>query len=469
MAGILSALRLSDRGVACCVLESGGLTLDPSVQSLYQGEVVSSENYHSLDASRLRYFGGSSNHWTGWTRRLDEIDFEKRSWVPHSGWPIRREDLDEYYNQAQDYFQLGDYSWESPFWADAFGLSLLRNTPEIENIVIRHSPPTRLGGHFYKTITERENLYVQLNANAQSLTCNNSTSAIKDVRVKSTLGSEFTVKANYFVLASGGIENPRILLNSRAGMAQGLGNQNDLVGRFFSDHRGCELGTYVYSSKRAQKKVYGSYSFVDPVQQQKRWTTFGLRIGDQLQKGMQIPGCGFLLMPTGKKLSASPLIAEGSVSSPAYRAIASIEPAPNPNNRVTLTDSKDETGLNRVALNYNLGASYWDAAQKVSSALAHAWGRAGYGRATASLSREISANIPVHGDHHMGTTRMADSAKHGVVDKNCKVFGMGNLYIAGSSVFPTYGYAQPTLTIGALALRLADHISFRVTRAGVEQ
>ena len=70
----------------------------------------------------------------------------------------------------------------------------------------------------------------------------------------------------------------------------------------------------------------------------------------------------------------------------------------------------------------------------------------------------LISSHPIGGYHHMGTTRMSDDPRHGVTDARTRVHGLPNLYVAGSSLFPTGGWANPTITIVALALRTADDI-----------
>ena len=133
------------------------------------------------------------------------------------------------------------------------------------------------------------------------------------------------------------------------------------------------------------------------------------------------------------------------------------EQAPNPSSRVTLADDRDAFGQRRLRVDWRVtdldARSLGEIARRLGAAIA----TSGAGRI-----RSIPELAPqATGGHHIGTTRMAADAAHGVVDANCKVHGVDNLYVASSSVFPTSSYANPTLTIVAMALRLADHLSPR--------
>jgi choline dehydrogenase-like flavoprotein len=138
---------------------------------------------------------------------------------------------------------------------------------------------------------------------------------------------------------------------------------------------------------------------------------------------------------------------------------------PNPDSRIGLGGDTDAFGLRKVTIDWQLTAD-----DKRGMAAGHRLfgaelGRVGFGRFRSSVSDdEVSWPEDMYGDeHNIGTTRMHRDPRLGVVDENCRVHGVANLYVAGSSLFPTEGAANPTLTIVALALRLADHIKERLT------
>jgi choline dehydrogenase-like flavoprotein len=137
-----------------------------------------------------------------------------------------------------------------------------------------------------------------------------------------------------------------------------------------------------------------------------------------------------------------------------------VEVAPNPESRVILIDERDALGLNRVRLNWQLTEFDRLSLRRSLEIVATTFGAKGFGRLRlADWLLEEGFAIPGNGSyHHAGTTRMSDDPRSGVVDRNCRVHGMHNLFVAGSSVFPTEGFANPTLTIVALGLRLADHL-----------
>jgi choline dehydrogenase-like flavoprotein len=223
--------------VGVCVLESGGFEFEEDTQSLYVGPSVGTVLNHGapyLRSSRLRFFGGSTNHWAGWCRPLDANDFEKRDWVADNGWPFPKSELDPYYGQAAELCQLQrrDESSElegRPWFPRAKNSRVLVKR-------IRFSPPTCFGKAYRAELVQAENVHLFLHANVVDIVTNREGSAVAGLEVKSLKGKALRVEANVFVLAAGGIENARLLLFSDTVQRQGLGNDHDLVGKFFMEH-----------------------------------------------------------------------------------------------------------------------------------------------------------------------------------------------------------------------------------------
>ena len=114
-AGLTLAREFSGQEFRVCLLESGGLEFDAATQSLYQGKNAGPLQIE-LDTERIRYFGGTTNLWGGYCRPLDEEDFEERDWVPNSGWPFRRAELEPYYERAHRLCQLGPFNYNIDAW-----------------------------------------------------------------------------------------------------------------------------------------------------------------------------------------------------------------------------------------------------------------------------------------------------------------------------------------------------------------
>ena len=193
---------------------------------------------------RSRFFGGSTNCWGGWSRPLDAQDLGPRSWLEESGWPLSAEELRPYYDRATALLQLGSFDYD-PGLLDQLGgtyAGQLNTGPTVGTHVLRFSPPTRFGALYRSQVADARNIRCLLHANAAEIETDADASRAMGVRVATLGGRTFCVEARYVVLAAGGIENPRLMLLSTKATPSGVGNANDLVGRFFMDHPARYLG-----------------------------------------------------------------------------------------------------------------------------------------------------------------------------------------------------------------------------------
>ena len=188
--------------------------------------------------------GGSTGHWSGWNAPFTPLDFEKREWIPHSGWPIDFDELRQYYEAAQNYMALGQDGYGRDSWDDEYG-----NLPNLnsENLDCRlwqfSSPPINYGVAFRDALESSQNIIVYLNASAIGIDLHKSGSSVDNVIPRSLNGKVGHATAKHYVLACGGIENPRLLLASKSVSSTGVGNDRDLVGRFFTEHLQVECAT----------------------------------------------------------------------------------------------------------------------------------------------------------------------------------------------------------------------------------
>ena len=479
-AGITIARALRGDTVTVGLVESGGFELDEATQSLYEGQTsgpgLSATAY--LSTSRLRFFGGTTNHWGGWCLPLDRMDFERRAWVSNSGWPITRADLAPYYPQAAAVVQIPPFSDEED---ERRGQE---DTPVVEPglLVTKRlytSPPTRFGSEYRDELVTADRVDVLLHANVTEIVLDESGSRVVAVRAATLTGRRFSIVARTFVLAAGAVENARLLLVSDAVHKNGLGNQAGAVGRFFMEHPECLVG-YIYLSRhRDALRTY----------QVHRDRMGVLCLSEEAQRRHELLNASFQLGPTdtlplesdagGAPLAIGPAVqaidglhgdADAGDDVGRYtRCYVRAEAAPNAASRVALVPETDALGMRRVSLRWSLGTLESRTIQRATEIIACELGRTGRGRMLLlydQAARAARLGQPpwkgVHGgSHHMGTTRMSASPRDGVVDADCRVHAVGNLYIAGSSVFPTVGFANPTFTIVALALRLVDHLRAR--------
>jgi choline dehydrogenase-like flavoprotein len=485
-AGITIARDLAGSRHDVYVVESGDVDLDASTQDLASGETIG-HPYASLASTRLRYFGGSTNHWAGWCSPLNAVDFAERDWVPASGWPIALADLVPYYERAQQTNELAAFTYDVDAWSS-------RSHPEarlgddVETVIWQFSPPTRYGAVYRDALARAANVHVLLNANLTAFETTQGADHVNAVTLTTLEGTSFKLVARQFVLATGGIENARLLLLADDVEAGGLGNANDLVGRYFMEHPHVTTASCVFAdpekdvnlyASRAPRRAFGGRSFVTRIEDRLRRTVDalpplvsvrgGLRLSDAVQRREGVLNGGAVLrrfdvtddltVDVQRVIAATAPEQEGSVS--AYAIRLQLEQAPNPDSRVTLSDERDGLGLRRPRLDWRLTDLDTHTLVTTTHALGRALGLSGEGRLRFEawvLEEAGSWEAMYGGNHHMGTTRMSDDPRRGVVDRNCRVHSVDNLFIAGSSVFPTGGFVNPTLTLTALAHRLADHV-----------
>jgi choline dehydrogenase-like flavoprotein len=497
-AGITLARAFARSGHKVAVLESGGLDFDEDTQRLYAGDIVG-RSFNPLDVDRLRYFGGTTGHWSGGCRPFDPIDFEPGpdGGAPGSGWPFGRDTLEPYYRQAQEICQLGPYAWEPKDWIeDDAGPLPLGADARLRTSIFQYSPPTRFGQVYRADLERADAVTVYLHANVVDIeTTGNAAEATAFRTACLDSPASFRVHAKYYVLALGGIENARLLLSSDRVQAGGVGNARDLVGRFFMDHAEVSGAASVVFEERAagaslpfydKRRIRGSsvqgFLHADPETRRREGLPpfgIGFEPGAPPNKefakkslatlyysfrSLKIPehlGFHVAQIMRGVEWEAESVYRRVTGSSPAFYSTVYVCGAPpDPDSRVTLGDERDALGMRRVRLDWRLPADFERHMVRAHELLAEDLGRAGLGRVRVN-SRETGSEPMAavgNGSHHMGATRMHRDPAYGVVDENCRIHSMANLYVAGSSVFPSYGIDNPTMTIVALALRLADHL-----------
>jgi choline dehydrogenase-like flavoprotein len=481
---------------------------------------------------------------------LDAVDFEARAWIPHSGWPISKADLDPFYENAAAVTHLTSKEWAVEEWQRRDNSPVLALGDGFVTRVAQSVPSElRSFGQTYRDdIARADNMTAYLNANAVEVEVDEGATRATTVRVATLAGKTFSVAAKWFILALGGLENPRLLLASDRHQRTGLGNQNGLVGRFFLEHPRFTGGMVLAADSQLRVGFYqphrvgnaailGYLALSDALKRAEELVDVQIRIdpiydapfaealasedvasaralakivtrGQRVSQGQDIgnigehvgnvvrdlmswrtftiPGAplpvpypevvGELMGSTSSE--AQSLIPQllGDISGSVYRKLSGrvplealalstrFEPVPNRDSRLFLIRERDALGMRKVQLDWRLSDLDRHSVRRTLEILAVQMGRIGLGRLRVLFDEEGPWPDDLAGGwHHMGTTRMSSSAKEGVVDKNCRVHGMSNLYVAGSSVFPTAGSGTPTLTIVALALRLAQHLKRMLT------
>ncbi len=459
-AGVSITLDLAERGRSVCLLEGGGRAYEDRSQDLYAGAVTG--DYLPLDATRLRMLGGSSNHWGGRSCPLEPIDFEPRPDIGLPGWPIRRDALLRHLPRALELCELG------PFDASRAPVD---GSETLERVQYRHSggpftgPPTAFGEEYWDRLEETDAIDLLLEANAVGLATRPDADAVEGVEAAAYDGARFAVAGDAVVLAMGGIETPRFLLNADTEGSGRFGNAGGHVGRWFMDHAETDCGVYFIT-----RRLYShlpDWGFETLYRRQKPELIVAPKAEALREAG--VPNVHVRL----ERLSRRPLREEEIGAAAPIRALrfdedyffvgslkCTPEPTPVADSRVTLGAERDRFGLRRVALDHRIHPATLVALTYGVTETAKMLIRSGLGRARLDPFLLGEAE-PAWGyaSHHYATTRMADTARDGVVDADCRVFGTPNLYVAGSSVFPRAGHVNPTLNIIALALRLSERLA----------
>lgn len=474
-AGISAARKLGARGHDVVLMEGGGLEITAESQELYEGDIIGLD-YYDPTTTRLRYFGGTSNHWGGRSRPLDAHDFKVISYHPLSGWPITIADVDPYVAETDEILDLAPASTlpDQPVGGAEADLKTVR---------FRMSPPTRFNGKYHDELAASERIRLVLNANLVDLRINEAGTAVTGAVFKSYDPEDagFTVRARTFCLCLGGMENPRALLNANSQTPSGIGNRNDLVGRFFSEHPTYNVGQILFEDGVPPTTGYSPTPALMEREEVLNFDTLMVTKGmDFATEAKRTVACSndFMQRLAERVLGRPFNCSMGGVQeyfelrgAEDYRIgqIGTIaEQALNPDSRVLLTGETDRFGLRKLALDWQLCPLDYRTLRSSLTVMGQYFAEARIGRVQmAEWLREEDPTPPGLGSpgsevalhHHMCTTRMSADPAHGVVDGDCRVHGIDNLYIGGCSVFATGGHANPTYTIVQLALRLGDHLS----------
>jgi len=526
-AGMAIARELSQAKVEVVLLERGP---DPRVEPPQNAETAINVGIpYRVGRSRMFAFGGATHRWHiptalgdgyGRLRELDEEDFESRAWIPNSGWPFSRDQLEPFYRRARSLFDLP----EQPATEPSVNNSAFSADETVEARMFSFANPGVIAGEMRRNLENSLHALLLSNSTATEIETDGTTRAVTSIKVCTSPQHSYTVEARFYVLAGGGIENPRLLLSSRSSMSTGIANRHGLVGRFFMEHPHYSSGYLIPGSPDAFVDTRSHDIFLqDGVPMQRK---YGLSEAVIERNGLNRIVFYLSAEPLTVKFNAvrysDTAIRSLEASRDLYHAVrgrkwspdatrdlwatlrgahhigshitrrlitefhkwrgherytrpylfwirAMAEQVPNPASRVRLGEVKDEFGIPLAELEWRLTDQDTVSMRKTQELFGKAQVSAGHREVGSFLEGRERPAFLTGGNHHMGTTRMAASPRRGVVDADCKVHGHDNLFIAGSSVFPTGGYANPTLTLLALALRLSDYVAERVRRpAGID-
>ena len=528
-AGATVAAELAGRGLSICVLESGRLRVTRHADALKQ---VESTGIHIKDYSRERVLGGASTTWAGLSSPLDDTDLEPRPWLRHSGWPLDGSALFPYYEQAAERYRFPSARRFGPEGPDGFGA--LRGSGRFapswrgieEKVFLACAEPQDFSKEV-RHVYESGEVDLYLDASVTELVGERTPEGgqrVTAARLRSRGGAERELRARVFVIATGGLENARLLLNSRDLCPAGLGNEHDQVGRYMMNHPknyhgilhldepvedvpyffGClrkgyagYAGLRLEPSVQAELGLLNSYVRLEPlfpwsdsrgiealVLLVKRSSFFfrswkkkhedevvSLRdyseTGDDSdlqneRKGvLDWIGLCFSILFDAPKVTRY-LFHRLSRAKPKIRRVRLrnfMEMEPDPDNRVTLSDTRDAHGQPIPSVHHECTEADRRSMLALHERLVEEFPRVGIGRLETTLADEQPWPICQDASHHMGTTRMGEDPQTSVVRPDLRLHSTENVYMAGASVFPTSGSANPTFTIVALSIRLAEHLA----------
>jgi len=466
-AGMTIALDLRGSGLSILLLESGGWERDEATQALSEGRMTGIDTW-DLRRMRIRALGGTTGHWAGWCRPLMPQDFEARDYIPGSGWPLKYADLVPWYRRACQTLEIGEFAWDADDRASRTGKRLLPVSSNIDQRYYQFSPPTRFGAVYGPVLERADDVRVVTYANVADVRLDQTRGRAESVVCRTLGGPTFHVHAGRYVLALGGVENPRVLLASRSQQREGVANGHDVVGRYFMEHphyygsigvvhaSALDLSFYRRGDsdlKRADGRpvqILGALGLSAVVSRRERLLNFSAtfqapRPGYPKTEGDALPSA-----------AAETLVTRGAGGFQTPQLTVRAEQSPLRDSRITLTDDVDALGMRRVALDWRIAPADDEQMRRAMVILGRELGAAGLARlwVPGDATRFVWRQDP--GGHHMGATRMGRDPAVSVVDADCCAHEVRNLYVAGCSVFTTGGDSNPTLTVVALAHRLAD-------------
>ncbi len=452
-AGISLAISL-DQNIKTLVVEAGGMEFSEEVQSNYRGKTIG-DVYFSLEYSRLRYFGGSSNHWGGWCRTLDEFDFLEKPYCIEATWPIKKADLARYEVSAANILEIQPEFYSRPVeWSN-----------DVQKINYENDfSPVHFSPKYHDFFVNQNHVDLVLNSSLVNLKLTNN--QMRYLTLKDQDGNKKDLKASYTVLAMGGIENGRFLKYiSTENITTAIGN-NDSIGRYWMEHPHFTLGELLIEG---DADVFTGRTFFE--------------ISPQKKHQAEILNCGLrVIPPTGVGNTIKSMVKDLLCINPEYgnefaeklemelacvgSLFAAWEQEPRYENAIKLDTELDSLSVPRTILHWAKSDLDLKTARVSAEIFAEALVKSGFGSARLNewlWDGQYPFEDELAGNHHMGGTRMGVDPKTSVVDPNLKSWDIENVYVLGSSVFPSCGHANPTLTIVQLALRLADYFNTQLS------
>lgn len=506
-AGLTMAKEFAGTTTRVTLVECGLADPDPKLDVLNAFDAAGPREILEQLLIRYRSVGGNTQLWMGKVAAFDEVDYARRDWVPGSGWPIDPTEIGAYLDRAARVLNLGPNVYDERLWKLLKVASPIASldAPLIRSVFWQFSKSRQSALEVMRFGDEARsisapNVCALLGATVTHVNTNDNGTRFESVEVRSLLGARAILRARAVVLCAGGIENPRILLASNRIVPHGLGNQTDQVGRHLMTHLRCRLGVFEQSDFARVRRMFGffllrsgsihypyqhGFSLTPPVQRSEGLLNGAAFVTEQRSPKDPWDNMKRLLRRESSRplVDASTILAQPvSLASGAYRRFvqkrgvlhrvdrlmleAFIEQNPEPHHRITLSDRTDPFDIAVPRVAWRVSEKERRTAIRLGQVIAKEFERKDLPRiALADWVRkgDVSAAVFETVAHPTGTTRMSETPRNGVVDRDCRLHGVQGVYVAGSSVFPTAGHANPTLMIVAFAIRLADRLKREFT------
>jgi choline dehydrogenase-like flavoprotein len=514
-AGLTLAREFAGQALNVIVLESGEFGARRSLKKLNEGD-TSGDPYPNPRWGRARQFGGTPNRWQihiadhlygARYAPLEPIDFETRDFMPYSGWEITRNDLDPYYARAQVHCGLGAYEYETDYWHEPGQDAIPFKGGRLVTSMFQFGARDVWTKHYADVTQNAPNIRVVTAASVVEILTDDGGTNVTSVRAMNFVHQSFSVRAKVVILAVGCIESTRLLMLSTDKHRDGIGNDYDVLGRYFMDHP----QSYLNILTPNDRKLFETTSMYDLRPHGQYGTMAKLTFSEETMRKEKLQNICFVLFPRRDHFMSEafqsffsvalamyhasrpsqlgfhmktmakgwrhlaqiglwelqgkapyPYLAHGGWAGLANKAslfdvfevFSLLEQAPDPANRITLTDAIDPNGTRKVHIHWKFTEADRQSVERSRRVFDAELAESQLGRMTWHPDPYTSASSV----HPLGGTRMHSNPHLGVVDAQCKVQGVSNLYIASSGVFPTSGYANPTLTVVALAVRIAEQV-----------
>jgi len=499
--GITLARKLAGhRGQRVLLLESGPLSFDARTQALYRGDNVGLD-YFDLMVCRLRYFGGTTNHWGGFCTPTTRRDFEAAPGVPLAEWPISFEDIEPYMKEAEADLGFIRARCDPGRRLPEEGFEYAGEPDEsLETTLysILDKSKIRFAERFRPELEKLDDLTVLLNTNVVRVQLTPDGRAVRSLRCKTLNGDEFDAKADRYVLACHGIENARLLLASNDINPAGIGNSGDFVGRCFMEHPYVHAGRLKVHNQEAMPKYLNTakawplgfsacLTLSENATSANQCLQYYCRLSLFRTKREELTRRAFHSLYNNRNeplqwrdlddLAVMLRDLTGTADTLRDKLDVATEPdeflldqrieqTPNPDSRVLLSEELDSLGSPRARLDWRLSEVDVRTFQVGQEAVSARFGLLNAGRVAAPRFTKGLLEQSVGGHyHHIGTTRMAASPETGVVDRNCRVFGVDNLFVSGSSVFCRSMFSGPTMAMLGFAHRLAEQLRAEASKS----